>query len=158
MRFSTFSEFTPKLLGFTLSGIRRPVYIPAWSWTSRHNNVARIVIGMIVPNMEKDMLRLSLALRANPEGDQPWPSPPEMWVLERESGKAQHFDAGLDDAALADAVGQLAQAAQRGPYPPLVALGGSAKCHHCGFHPQCYTNNGELSRLALKFNAHSQYE
>jgi hypothetical protein len=157
MRFSAPPEIRPGRLAFTLAGLRSPAYLPAWSWVSRFKNATRIVVGIVISNQEQDQLRLCLAGRASPAGDKPWPSAPEVWALERETGRADHFDARLDEGALAIAVEKLAEAAKNGPYPPLAALQGSIKCNHCGFRAQCFAANGEITSLALAFddNAHS---
>jgi hypothetical protein len=149
MRFPASPEFAPVRLAFSLTGIRRPVYFPAWLWVSQVKNATRSVLGFVVVESEQDQLRLGLARRANPVGDKPWPSPPEVWALEWGSGSADYFDDQLPDDAFPGVVEQLTEVAQNGPHPPLEALRGSAKCSHCGFRAQCFTNTGEISPLTL---------
>ncbi|MGD2155407.1 MAG: hypothetical protein PVG14_05995, partial [Anaerolineales bacterium] len=116
---------------------------------SRVKGAIRTVIGFVVVGNKQEQLRLGLAQRAGPVGDKPWPSPPEVWALEWGSGAADHFDDRLPDDTLPSVVEQLAEMAQSGPHPPLPALGGSARCGHCGFRAQCFTHTGEISLLAL---------
>ncbi len=183
MRFSNPPQFSQVRLALMLPGIRRPAYFLAWSWIDQIKNTRRLVIGLIVAEETQDQLRLGLARRANPVGDKPWPSTPEVWALEGESGRADHFDERLPNTQLGtkakasnatteDGVGgapqdilpqvveQLARAAKTGPHPPLKALWGSGQCARCGFRAQCYTDTGEISLLALspQVIAHSRNE
>jgi hypothetical protein len=149
MRFPVPSEFASVRLAFSLPGIRRPAHFTTWSWVSRVKSAIRTVIGFVVVDNEQEQLRLGLARRASPVGDKPWPSPPEVWALEWGNGTADHFDDRLPDNALPSVIERLAEMAQSGPYPPLAALGGSARCDYCGFCAQCFTNTGEISLLTL---------
>ena len=149
LRFSEPPHFSQIRLALMLPGLRRPVYYPAWSWRDRAESARRVVIGLIVSAKTQDQIRLGLAWRANPVGDKPWPAALEVWALEPESGRADHFDARLSKDALSQVVEQLVEAAQGGPHPPLAALRGSGQCVGCGFRSQCYADLGEISILAL---------
>jgi hypothetical protein len=149
MRFSEPPHFSRIRMAFMLPGMRRPVYYPAWSWLDQVEHARRVVIGLIVTAKTQDQLRLGLAWQAHPVGDRPWPSTPEVWALEPESGRADHFDARLPEDHLPQVVEQLAQAARTGPHPPMEALRGSGQCIGCGFRSQCYADSGAISLLAL---------
>jgi hypothetical protein len=160
MRFSEPPQFSQIRLAFMQPGLRRPAYFPAWSWLDPVKKARRVVLGLIVAAKTQDQLRLGLAWRANPVGDQPWPARPEVWALEWESGGAGHFERHLPTDQLPQVVAQLAQAAKAGPHPPLAALRGSGQCARCGFRAQCYAASGEISPLALspQVAAHSHDE
>jgi len=160
MRFSSPPHFSRLRLAFTLSGFRRPVYYPAWSWLDQVENARRVVIGLLVTAKNQDQIRFGLAGRANLVGDKPWPATPEVWALERGTGRTDHFDERLPGDDLSPVVAQLAAAAKSGPHPPTAALWGSGRCAGCGFHTQCYTDSGEISLLALspQVIAYSQNE
>jgi len=149
MRFSSPPHFSRIRLAFTLPGFRRPVYYPAWSWLDQVENTRRVVIGLLVAAKNQDQIRFGLAWRANPVGDKPWPSTPEVWALERGTGGADRFDERLPKDELSHVIEQLAEAAKSGPHPPTEALRGSERCTGCGFRTQCYTDSGEISLLAI---------
>ena len=160
MRFPEPPHLSRIRLAFMLPGFRRPVYYPAWSWLDQAENTRRVVIGLIENEGAQNQLCLSLAWRANPVGEKPWPATPEVWALGRDRGNADHFDARLPKDSLPHVIEQLAGAARSGPYPPLAALRGWGQCASCGYRSQCYTDSGELSLLALSPHtiAHSHYE
>ena len=151
MRFAAPAELRPVRLALSAQGVRRPVYLPAWSWVSRVGEVSHQVIGMLVRGRDRDQLRLGLARLAGPAGEKPWPSTPEVWVLERGSGRAEPADVRLEEGALPRVVERLADLAQKGPHAPLAALQGSSQCAGCGFRAQCFLPTGEISPLALAF-------
>jgi hypothetical protein len=157
MRFTRLPRFSRARLALTLPGIRRPVTFPAWSWKDQVKGGRRVVVGFIG---EPDQLLLSMTRRAGLEGDQPWPSTPEVWILDEVLGKAKYFDDRLPEELLPEVVQQLADAARKGPFPPIKALNGGGQCSDCGFHAQCFTGQGEISLLALSWssNAHSRLE
>lgn len=152
-------------LTLTLPGIRRPAYLPAWLWTLKQEYAIRIVIGLPIDD-EQDEIRFSLAARspaylpANeveadkaeskpPGGSRPWPVPPEVWALNRNSGIAEPRDPRLDDEHLLALINSLANAAdEKGPHPPLVALQRPSDCRKCGYLALCYQDH-RLTPLAL---------
>ena len=75
-----------------------------------------MVIGLIGT---QDQLRLGLARQAGPDGDQPWPSTPEVWALDGDHGTADHFDDRTTCRYASRVVEELADAAQKGPHPPI---------------------------------------
>jgi hypothetical protein len=156
MRFPIPPQFSKVNLMLTLPGIRRPVTYPAWSWMGQIEGAQRVVIGLIGT---QDQLRLGIARRAGLAGDKPWPSTPEVWVLAGVHGTADHFDDRLPEDMLPSVAQQLADAAQKGPYPPLKALNGAVQCTGCGFRAQCFTDKSEISLLSLSWsnNAHSHH-
>jgi hypothetical protein len=155
MRFPNPPRFSQVQLALTLPGIRRPVYFPAWSWMGQIQGARRVVIGLIG---NQNQLRLGIARRAGLMGDKPWPSTPEVWALDGINGTADHFDDHLPEDMLPGVVEQLADAAQKGPHPPLGALNGAGLCTDCGFRSQCFIDKGEISLLALSWrdNAYSR--
>jgi hypothetical protein len=155
MRFSKAPQFSQVRLAFTLKGIRRPAFFPAWSWKSPIKGARRVALGLIGT---QDQLRLGMARRAGLDGDKPWPSTPEVWVLDPVHGTAEHFDDRVPDDLLPDVVAALADAAQQGPHPPVNALLTTGQCTNCGFHSQCFTDKSEISPLSLSWrgNAHSR--
>jgi len=155
MRFPKHPQLSLVRLALTLKGIRRPAYFPAWCWMSQIKGARRVAIGLIGT---QDQLRLGLARQAGPDGDKPWPSTPEVWALDGVSGTADHFDDRLPEDMLPGVVEALADAAQKGPHPPLKALVGADQCNCCGFRGQCLTDKGEISLLCLSWsdNAHSR--
>jgi len=150
MRFFDAPELTLCWLMLSVSGMRRPVRFPAWAWLDRVGNRERMVIGLLVGGREQDELRFALARLAGPEGDKPWRVQPEVWAIDRESGKAEPIDPHIPTEQLAPTVTRLAELAREGPYPPLGALSSPKRCRFCGFTAQCYAQ-GELSPLALEF-------
>jgi hypothetical protein len=150
MRFFSTPDLAYHQLMLTLSGIRRPVRFPAWTWVDRVGHGARVVIGLLVNGSEQDELRFALARLAGPEGDAPWPAAPEVWAMARGSGKAEPGDPHLPLDQLAPLVIRLSELAREGPYPPLGAFTSPERCRACGFSAQCYAG-GELSPLGLEF-------
>ncbi|PIZ25437.1 MAG: hypothetical protein COY47_05970, partial [Chloroflexi bacterium CG_4_10_14_0_8_um_filter_57_5] len=76
-------------LALMLPGTRRPAWFPALLWTARHGpSATRIVIGLPVVEQAQDQLRFALAQASGQEGNKPWPSPPEVWAVDRLSGFA----------------------------------------------------------------------
>jgi hypothetical protein len=104
----------------------------------------------LVREKEQDELRFALARLAGPEGEKPWPVHPEVWAMDRASGKAEPIDSHLSTEHLSSTVTRLAEIAKDGPYPPLGAFTSPERCRFCGFTAQCYAQ-GELSPLALEF-------
>jgi len=155
MRFPNPARFSQVQLALTLPGIRRPIYFPAWSWMSQVKGARRVVVGLIG---NQDQLRLGIARQAGLKGDKPWPSPPEVWALDGISGTADHFDDHLPEAVLPEVVERLAEAAQKGPHPPLRAFNQAGFCAPCGFRNQCFMAKGEISPLSLSWsdNAYSR--
>jgi hypothetical protein len=156
MRFPKHPQLSQVRLALTLEGIRHPAAFPAWSWMSQIKGARRMVVGLIGT---QDQLRLGLARQAGPDGDQPWPSTPEVWALDGVHGTADHFDDRIPTDMLPGVVEALAEAAQKGPHPPLKALDGTAQCLGCGFYAQCFTDKSEISILSLSWrdNAHSRF-
>ncbi len=153
MRFAAPPEFSLERLALTFQGIRTPAFFPAWMWTSHQGSAERRVLGLLKDG-DVDQLRFALALRAGPaNGKRPWPSLPEVYTLDQETGIAEPFDALLDAASLPDLIQRLAALAGRedGACSPLVALQQSSKCQACGYQAQCYTKTSQLSPLALSF-------
>ncbi|MEJ2710652.1 MAG: hypothetical protein P8074_23775 [Anaerolineales bacterium] len=150
MRFFGTPDLACRQLMLTLPGIRRPLRFPAWVWFDRLGHAERVVIGLLVKGGEQDELRFALARLAGPEGDAPWPAPPEVWAMDRESGKAEPVDPHLPLEGAAPLVSRMAELAKQGPYPPLAAFSSPERCRSCGFSAQCF-NNVELSPLALEF-------
>ncbi len=153
MRFNTVPEFRAVRLALSLSGFSRAVYFPAWQWSMQHKRTTRTVLGLLVNvNNQSDSLRLGLARLAQPAEDEKWPSPPEVWALERAT-RADPIDVLLPGEELPQVVKWMAQLAKNGPYPPLIALQNPKQCKTCGFHALCFTNTGEISPLALRSGA-----
>ena len=154
MRFPEPPQFSRVRLALTLPGIRRPATFPAWSWRGQIKGTRRVVISLIGA---QDQLRLGMAQRAGLGGDKPWPSTPEVWVLDEIHSTADHFDDRLPEDTLPFVVEQLTDAAQKGPYPPLKALKGTGQCTSCGYRAQCFTDKNEISLLSLSWrdDAHS---
>jgi hypothetical protein len=152
MRFAAPAELAPARLALCAQGVRRPAYLSAWSWVSRVGEASRQVVGLLVSGKDRDQLRLGLARLAGPEGEKPWHSPPEVWVLERRTGGAEPADVRLEEEALPEVVARLADLAQNGPHAPLGALRGTSQCEKCGFRSQCFLPSGEISPLALAMN------
>jgi hypothetical protein len=150
VRFVGSPDLTGCQLALTIPGIRRPLHFPAWMWLERVGHGARVVIGLLVTGREQDELRFALARLAGPAGEKPWPAPPEVWAMDRESGKAEPVDPHLPPEGLAPILTRLADLARQGPYPPLGALSTPKHCRACGFNAQCYAQS-ELSPLALEF-------
>jgi hypothetical protein len=150
IRFFDAPDLADCRLMLSLAGTRRPVRYPAWIWHDRVGHGVRVVIGLLKNGREQDVLRFALARLAGPEGEKPWPVQPEVWAIDRESGKAEPVDLHLPTERLAPTVTRLAQLAREGPYPPLEALASPERCRFCGFTAQCYAK-GELSPLALEF-------
>lgn len=155
MRFPEPPQFSQVRLALTLPGIRRPAAFPVWSWVGRIQGAHRVALGLIGA---QDQLRLGMVRRAGLAGDKPWPSTPEVWALDERRGRVAHFDDRLPEDTLPGVVEQLADAAQQGPYPPLMALSWTGPCQSCGFRPQCFTDKGEISSLSLSWrdNAYSR--
>jgi hypothetical protein len=109
-----------------------------------------VVIGLIVNRGEQDELRFALARGSGPEGEQPWPALPEVWAIDRWSGRAEAAETRLPQDSLEAVVNRMGRLAREGPYPPLGALASPERCRFCGFNAQCYAG-GEISPLALEF-------
>lgn len=137
-------------LMLSLPTIRRPVGFPAWVWHERAGHGERVVIGLLVKGRGQDELRFALARMAEPEGDKPWPVRPEVWAIDRETGKVEPNDAFLPAERLAPTVARLAVLAKEGPYLPQGALVSPDRCRFCGFTAQCFAS-GEISTIALEF-------
>ncbi len=155
VKFSIPAEFKAARLAFTLSGIRRPVYFPAWQWVGYKEKksglvVKRIVLGALTAGLEQDQLRYSLILRAVPDGEPPWEIAPEVWSLDRNTGQAARFEAHLPDG-LERLIQRLAELAESHPSPPANALQRPAHCAYCGYRAQCYDKEGLATPLALGF-------
>ena len=150
MRFAGSTDLAGRSLMLRLAGMRRPVRYPAWSWLDRMGHGTRVVIGLVVNGREQDELRFGLAHLAGPEGESPWPAPPEVWAIDRRSGRAEPADRHLPPERLEATVKRMAELAREGPHPPLGALTSPERCRSCGFAAQCYAR-GEISPLALEF-------
>ena len=150
MRFFGSPSLSHRRLMLSLPGTRRPVRFPAWVWHERVGNGERVVIGLLVKRREQDDVRFSLVRLAGPEGEKPWPVQPEVWAIDRESGKAEPVDPHLPTERLAPTETRLAELARDGPYPPLGALSSPERCRFCSFTAQCYASS-EISPLALEF-------
>lgn len=150
MRFIGSHELSHHQLMLNLPGMRRAVRFPAWIWQERVGHGERVAIGVLVKEREQDELRFALLRLAGPQGEKPWPVQPELWAIDRESGKAEPFDAHLTAEHLAPTVTRLAQLASAGPHPPLGALASPGRCRGCGFSAQCFAGS-EISPLALEF-------
>jgi hypothetical protein len=155
MRFPKPPQFSQVHLALTLSGVRRPAFFPAWSWMGQIKGARRVVVGLIGT---QDQLRLGIARRAGLDGDKSWPVTPEVWALDGVHGTADHFDDCMPGDMLPVVIEQLADAAKKGPHPPLNTLSGAGLCTGCGFRSQCFTDKGEISLLTLSWrrNAHSR--
>jgi len=155
VRFFAAPEIAVMRLALMLPGTRRPAWFPAFVWTARHGpSATRIVIGLPVVEKAQDQLRFALVQHAGQEGNKPWPSPPEVWAVDRLSGFAEPFDAKLVTTnALAGLVESLSQLAQAGPWLPRAALQNSSACDACGYKAQCFTPKGELGPLALNWRS-----
>ena len=168
IQFFATPEFNPVRLALTLPGIRRPVYLPAWLWTLKKGYAVRMVIGLPVED-EQDEIRFSLAAcspeylpaRSSVEADtgkaaesKPWLAPggafvvPEVWALKCSDGIAEPRDPHVEDEHLLPLVNALADAAEKGPYPPLNALRSPSACRKCVYIQLCYQEH-HLAPLAL---------
>ncbi|MBC8509202.1 MAG: hypothetical protein H8D34_30485 [Chloroflexi bacterium] len=98
-------------------------------------------------------LHFGLVHLANPEGNKPWPVPPEVWALQL-NGQAAPCEVSFSDDMLPLLVERLAKLATDGPHPPLSALQESFRCRRCGYQSQCFdqrSTRNELSLLSLSF-------
>ena len=152
-RFSVEPEFTRVQIMLTLAGVRRPVRFPVWQWIARHGYSRRYILGLMATNPLHDQLRFGLARLANPEGNKPWPVPPEVWALQI-NGQATPCEVSFSGDILPSLVEGLAKLAAVGPHPPLSALQEPFRCRQCGYQSQCYdqrSTRNELTSLALGF-------
>ncbi|MEA3351165.1 MAG: hypothetical protein U9Q82_11125 [Chloroflexota bacterium] len=150
-------------VGLTLPSIRRPAWFPVMVWSKQYEHSIRIMIGLLVRDLQQDALRFSLIQQTGmPIGNKPWPSPPELWAFDRVTGEADTYDPVIPTDALSGVVKKLARMAENGPYPPLGALKNTSLCHHCGYTAQCFLSQTreedkhgkrrEVSPLALDFD------
>ncbi|MEA3350117.1 MAG: hypothetical protein U9Q82_05810 [Chloroflexota bacterium] len=150
-------------VGLTLPGIRRPVWFPVMVWSKQHGRATRVMIGLLVKDLQQDALRFSLIRQTGgPKGDKPWPSTPELWAFDRVTGEADVHDPILPTDALGGVVKALANMAENGPYPPMGALQDTSQCRHCGYTAQCFASQTRedsehgkrrvVSPLALDFD------
>ena len=152
-RFSVEPEFTRVYVMLMLPGVRRPVRFPIWQWIARHGYTRRYILGLMATNPLHDQLRFGLARLANPEGNKPWPVPPEVWALQL-NGQATPCEVSFSDDMLPLLVERLAKLAADGPHPPFNALQEPFRCRQCGYQSQCYdqrSTRNELTSLALEF-------
>jgi hypothetical protein len=125
----------------TLPFTRLPVQFDTWVWKVPLGHVMETKIGLLVSGREQDQLRFSLLKKSSPPGDQPWPTAPTVFALDRESGQVQHFDQTLADKDLERVVQSLAVLAKNGPHPPLNALHQPSVCQGCAFKQLCFEKN-----------------
>ena len=150
IRFFTQAALELQELGLIVSGVRRSVYFPAWVWTAQDGRASRIVAGLMVSHGQSEQLRFLLAQHSSPQGDQPWPSPLEVWAIGPLRGSAEPFGGVLEAEHLGKTIERLAQLAKNGPHPPIVALNQPWKCRWCGYQAQCYQDK-HINQLALNF-------
>ena len=130
-------------------GVRMPVQFDAWLWQVPVGHVTETRIGSLVSNGEQDQLRFSLFNRCATLGNQPWPNPPAIYSIDRETGEAKLFDPLLANRDLEKTVDSLSNLARKGPYPPLNALYQPSICKRCGYQQLCFTRN-YISQHTLK--------
>ena len=122
----------------TLPEVRLPAQFDVWVWKVKVGHVTEIKIGLLTQSGEQDQLRFGLLQRGSPAGDQPWPNLPLVFALDRELGRAQHFDPRLADKDLEKVVKRLSALAKNGPHPPLNALREASLCKSCGYQHLCF--------------------
>jgi hypothetical protein len=144
------TKFELTHLMLTASGVRLPLRWPAWQWTETNGKVTRIIVGMMVHDGAQDQLRFSLAVRAGPDGDKPWSATPQVYALDPANSEAEPANLRLDPADTPQLVGNLAESARKGPWPPLNALNNPDRCEMCGYRMFCYTGAGSvINEIAL---------
>lgn len=138
---------------------RKTIKWPAWEWRSKVDNRTRIVLGILTDG-PIDELRFTLIQHASsPEEEPPWPTSPEIYVLNHTTGEATLYTSrlGLSTEDLTRLIHALADKARNGPFPPLRALQDSDRClATCGYSAQCFSGKQKKPRsitdLALGFD------
>jgi len=143
------ANFNLKLetVSLTLPDYRQPVHFDTLVWRVQIGHVTEIRIGLLVQRGEVDLLRFALLGLSSPHGDRPWPNLPRVYALDRETGEAVLADLPVSNRNVPKLVGQLAKAAQEGPYPPLNALQCPSVCKSCGYLHFCYHNSNLTPHL-----------
>jgi hypothetical protein len=131
----------------TLPDYRQPVHFETLVWRVQTGHVTEVRVGLLVKEGEHDLLRPALLGLSSPQGDHPWPNLPLVYALDRESGEAKLADLPFSSKEFPRLVGQLAKAAQEGPYPPLNALQRPSDCMGCGYQHLCYHNSNLTPHL-----------
>ncbi len=125
-------------VALALPEIRIPARLEALVWRLPLGHVTEIRIGLLVSNGEQDLLRFALLRLSSPAGGQPWPTPPQVFALDRSTGQAWHADLPLPDKKVPELVRQISALAKNGPYPPLNAFRQPSLCKECGYRHLCF--------------------
>ena len=143
-------EFKLVRLAFHPAGIRVPAFFPGWLWKVTTGRITRNVVALPVEAVsEQDQLKAYLiAQSANADEKLPWPSPPEVYAVDRRTGEAEPYRSLFVKHEAAALIQPLAHMAESGPYPPLNAMRHPRSCRSCGFKDQCYQRE-VLSQFAL---------
>ncbi len=117
---------------------REPAEFDVWKWQVPNSPVMQTNFSLLVSNMEQDQLRFSLLKNCSLPDNQPWPTTPTIFAIDRETGEAKQFVQTLANRDLEHVMQSLSKLAGNGPYPPLNAISHSSKCKKCGFQTLCF--------------------
>jgi hypothetical protein len=117
---------------------RLPVQFDILMWKVPVGHVRETKIGLLVSRMEQDQLRFALMQRCHSSSKQPWPNPPIVFALDRETGEVQYYDQTLADKDVERIVRSLSELAKNGPHPPLNAMRQPSICRNCGYQSLCF--------------------
>lgn len=129
---------------------RNSINWPAWYWEINNGVANRIVVGMMVNNGIQDQLQFALAAHSGRPGNVPWKVVPQLYALDRLSGRAEPTNGYLDPEKTIRKVTELAVLAEKGGCAPLAAINQPYKCEHCGFRALCFTKENSGSQILFE--------
>jgi hypothetical protein len=135
----------------SVRGMSYAAVMTAWLWklTIGGMTEARLVLGGI--SSSHDQLRFSLFRMSSPEGNRPWKTPPEVWVLNERDGSSATFEQTLTPTQIKDVVMSLNRLAEkRDSSPPLVGLQDPRRCELCWFQTPCYKNKRNFNPIIFR--------
>ena len=102
---------------------------------------------MMVNNGIQDQLQFALASHSNRPGNVPWKVVPQLYALDRLTGRAEPMNGTLDPEKMIRKVTELAVLAEKGGCAPLAAINQPYKCEHCGFRVLCFNKDNTGSQF-----------
>lgn len=143
------SPFVIEKLAFIFSGANfKPIIWQAWSWVITTDPI-RTVVGLLVNENNQNQLLFSLAaygvFHANKTRNlNPRQHFPDFFALDRNSHRAQPFQAFFDPEKLVNIIPKVSKTIRETDCLPTGAINNRGQCLHCGFHFCCFSNEGSI--------------
>lgn len=139
----------------SVPGMRQSAVMTAWLWKLAIGGMAeaRLVLGGI--STSHDQLRFSLFRMSSPEGDRPWKTTPEVWVLNERDGRSDAFEQILTPTQTEEVLRYLNRLAAKSDYsPPMVGLQDPERCELCWFQTPCFKNERKFNPMVFRDESH----